>query len=53
MTYEEAYEATISKDVALAYVAQHDVDNSKGGFLNEVGDKDEYSGQEVLDWLGY
>lgn len=50
-SYEEAAEATVTRAEAAAEIARHDADFS--AFLAEVGDKEEYEGREVLDWLGY
>ncbi len=57
MTYEQAMGATVSRSEALAEIRLHptgqgsELDISE--FLIEVGDRVEYSGAEVLDWLGY
>lgn len=51
--YHEACEATVTKSQARAEIQQHDVDGGFALFLQEVGDREEYSGKEVLDWLGY
>lgn len=49
--YEDACGATLSRNRALAEVQRHAL--SENDFLSEVGDKTTYTGQEVLDWLGY
>jgi hypothetical protein len=51
-TYEDACEATVSQVEAAAEVAKHD-DADFSEFLEDVGDKLEYTGKEILDWLGY
>ena len=58
MTYDEATQATIT-----AFQAKHEINtvhgavNDDGGnfaaFQAEYGVAQEYTGQEVLDWLGY
>lgn len=53
MTYEEAIEATVTRDEAQREIAKHDVEGGFAAFIRDVGDKAEYSGKEVLDWLGY
>ena len=50
-TYEDACEAVVTRAAALKEVKKHSCD--EGLFLLEVGDKFEYTGQEILDWLGY
>lgn len=51
MTFEEALVALIPRDAALAEVRVHGCDETE--FLTEVGDRDEYLGEDVLGWLGY
>lgn len=51
MTFEEAWDAVVSRDEALHEVRRHQCDEAE--FLSEVGDKDEYIGEDVLGWLGY
>lgn len=51
MTYDEAIAATVSRAEALSEVRKHGI--APAEFLEEVGDKPEYTGKEVLDWLGY
>ena len=51
MTYEEAVQSRVSKEEALREVAYHGADWD--AFLEEMGDRQEYSGKEVLQWLGY
>lgn len=38
---------------AIAESDRHDVEGGSAAFLAEGGDKPEYIGSEVLDWLGY
>lgn len=52
-TYEDACEMTVTRDEAEAEIGRHDVDGGFAAFLAEVGDRAEYEGKEVLDWLGY
>lgn len=51
MDYNEAIETTVSRAQALAELAKHDSNIFE--FFDDVGDKPEYTGKEVLDWLGY
>ena len=51
MTFEEAMEATVSKAEAVAEIRRHGHDPAQ--FFLEVGDRSEYEGREVLEWLGY
>jgi len=53
MTYHEALDAEITREEAQREIAKHDVPGGFQLFLQEVGDKEEYLGHEVLDWLGY
>jgi len=50
-SYEEAVEAEVSADEARREIEKHGLEWQD--FLNDVGMKDLYTGQEVLDWLGY
>jgi len=50
-TYEDACLETISRERAHRTILEHNLDWND--FLDEVGDKEFYSGQEILDWLGY
>ncbi len=50
-TYEDACEATISRKRAQRAIAEHSGEWEE--FVQAAGDKDEYSGQEVLAFLGY
>ena len=57
MTYEQAMGAIVSKAEALAEIRLHptgqDAELDITHFLMDVGDKAQYTGAEVLDWLGY
>ncbi len=53
MNYEDACEATVSREEARREIDRHDCDGGFDAFLADVGDKPEYTGAEVLDWLGY
>lgn len=53
MTYEEACEATVSRADALKFIAEHDIGEPIASFFEDCGDKETYTGQEILDWLGY
>jgi hypothetical protein len=50
-SYEEAVEAEVTADQARREIEKHGLEWQD--FLNDVGMKDLYTGQEVLDWLGY
>ena len=52
MTEREAREITVTKAEAYDEISRHS-GCSFDEFIWEVGDKDEYTGAEVLDWLGY
>jgi hypothetical protein len=49
----EAREATVSRADARREIEKHEADGGFAAFLEEVGDRPEYKGKEVLDWLGY
>lgn len=51
MDYNEAKQATITRAEAIAEIKEHNADLME--FFEEVGDKPEYTGEEVLGWLGY
>lgn len=51
MTYEQAIEETVSKKAALTEVRNHGCSVSE--FIEEMGDKENYQGEDVLNWLGY
>ena len=48
---EDAREAKLTKEQAIKEVAAHGL--SVEEFVEDVGDKAEYKGWEVLNWLGY
>ena len=49
----DAFDLEVTRDEALAEIARHDVEGGAAAFLAEVGDRPEYIGAEVLEWLGY
>ncbi|HEV2990204.1 MAG TPA: hypothetical protein VG759_17300 [Candidatus Angelobacter sp.] len=51
MDLETALASTVTKAEAIREIKLHDQDVTE--FFAEVGDKAEYSGSEVLCWLGY
>lgn len=51
MTYDEAYEETFTRAEVAAEMKRHSCEMSE--FVEDCGDKEEYTGQELLDWLGY
>lgn len=51
MTVQEAFEMEVTAFEAKLEVEQHGC--SFEDFQKEVGDKNSYSGEEVLGWLGY
>ena len=53
MSYDEAIENVFTREEARLEIAKHASDGGFKAFLAEVGDKAEYTGAEVLDWLGY
>lgn len=52
-TYHEACDWIVTRAEAEAEIAKHDAEGGFAAFLVEVGDREEYEGKEVLDWLGY
>lgn len=50
-SYSDACEMTITRAEAEAEVRRHDGNFAE--FLADVGDREEYEGREILDWLGY
>lgn len=52
MNYEDAIEAIVTREEARQEIGQHDGDGF-AEFLQDVGDRDTYTGRQVLDWLGY
>lgn len=51
MYYYEACDAEITRQEAIREIKKHGLDPTE--FFTDVGDKEEYIGQEILDWLGY
>lgn len=51
MDYDEAVEATVSRQEAVREIRAHGHDPEE--FFSEVGDREEYRGAVVLRWLGY
>jgi hypothetical protein len=53
--YDSAYAVDISQDRALQELANHGVTTNEGivEFYEDMGDKESYSAQKVLEWLGY
>ena len=53
MKYYEACLASVSHKEAVGEILKHGDCSLVQEFYSEVGKKNEYSGQEVLDFLGY
>ncbi len=57
MTYNEAIDAIVSRSEALAEISRHPTgagtDADIAAFLADMGDEPDYSGMDVLGWLGY
>lgn len=53
MNFDEAMDAVVSRDEARKEIELHQVEGGWTAFVEEIGDKPEYSGAEVLAWLGY
>lgn len=51
MQLHNALDAIVTKAEALHEILRHACNFAE--FLQDVGDKDEYTGKEVLGWLGY
>ena len=51
MTLDEAFEATITKAEAISEIEKHG--HAPAEFFADVGERAEYTGQDVLGWLGY
>lgn len=51
MDYETATQARVTREEAQREIELHDCNFAE--FLRDVGDRQEYSGGEVLAWLGY
>ena len=52
MDYFEALEVTVTRAEAKAEIDKHSGEGWEQ-FLLDVGDRPEYEGWEILDWLGY
>ena len=50
--YESAEGLTITRERALLELARHHCEDIEQ-FFDDLGDKEEYQAQDVLDWLGY
>ena len=50
--YESAEDLTITKARALQELEDHCCEDIEE-FLDDLGDKEEYDAQKVLEWLGY
>jgi len=50
-SYDEACEARVSRCEAQAELDRHNASFEE--FVEDCGDRDEYTGRVVLDWLGY
>tara|TARA_R110002020_G_scaffold57194_3_gene157659 strand:- start:485 stop:664 length:180 start_codon:yes stop_codon:yes gene_type:complete len=50
--YDSAEDITISRERACQELKAHGLVDLKE-FFDELGDKEAYSAQDVLDWLGY
>ncbi|CAE6842653.1 hypothetical protein [Paraburkholderia aspalathi] len=53
LCYEDACEEIVTRAEAKAEIDKHDCEGGWEGFLAEAGDRPEYEGRDVLDWLGY
>jgi len=54
MTYYESAEGTmITQARALKEIADHGLSDEIGTFIDDLGDREEYPAQDVLQWLGY
>lgn len=56
MNYSEACDCEVTRNEAYREIHHHHQSEPAWAwaeFLRECGDKDTYSGQAVLDWLGY
>jgi hypothetical protein len=51
MQLEDALECTVTRKEAIAEIKKHGVPIED--FFDEVGDREEYHGSDVLYWLGY
>ena len=50
--YESAEDIKLSQDEAFNVLAQHGCQEIEQ-FFEDMGDKEEYDAQKVLQWLGY
>ncbi len=50
---EWARSITVTRDEAKREIDKHMSDGGFDQFLKECGDRPEYKGSKVLDWLGY
>ena len=50
--YESAEDLTITQDRALQELRDHNCEDFDE-FFQDMGDREEYQAQEVLQWLGY
>ena len=54
MTLDEAMECDdLTRAEARQEIARHVTDGGWEAFLADVGDKPQYTGEEILGWLGY
>ncbi|WP_178080875.1 hypothetical protein [Pseudomonas sp. B14(2017)] len=51
MTYSESWPEEVTKREALRELRRHSADLTE--FYADVGDKEVYTSDEVLGWLGY
>ena len=51
MSYEDACETIFSRARVIREIKDHHLDPR--AFFAEVGDRKEYKGRTVLNWLGY
>lgn len=49
----EAWDLEVTRQEALDEIDRHDVEGGRDAFLAEVGDRPQFMGHEVLEWLGY
>lgn len=50
--YESAEDIIITRERALLELARHHCKDIEQ-FFDDLGDREEYQAQDVLDWLGY
>ncbi len=51
MNYIEAIDAIVTRKEAIEEIEKHGIDPKE--FFQEIGEKEEYIGSDVLNWLGY